>query len=943
MSRAKLVVMVLAWTMVAAGLMAQPQSAEAAFGLKNLSFSFEEEDGAAAALAGTHPYASTTELAVNSKPDPAQTEVPEDQLKDLSVELPPGLVGNPTAVPACPSADFVNIVAGATSCADETAVGTVAVRVALPNNEPTVFDVSVYNLLPSPGAAAKFGFVVLGQLVTINIRVAPEQPYGLIASLDNIPQPIRFFGSKVKIWGNPASSTHDGERGRCLGIGGTCPVNLPPKPFLTLPRSCSSVLPVTFSADSWQDPGVWLRYPIDNLNPMGTCSGLGFSPVVTAEPTTRSTRSPSGLNFHLDIDDPGLTDADGTAESDIEKAVVRLPEGVTLNPSAAGGLASCSQVDLARETATSDPGAGCSEASKVGEVEVETPLLEGKLLKGSIFIATQGENPFGSLLAIYMVIKEPSLGIVVKLPGRVASDPKTGQLVTTFGEAPYEIPQFPFSHFRFHFREGPRAPLVTPPRCGNYQTTAEFTPWASGVATHTAVASFVVDRGIDGGPCSQGELPFHPGFLAGTTNNSAGAYSPYYMRITRTDGDQELTRFDSVLPPGVVGKLAGLTRCPEAAIAAVKAKSGRDEFASPSCPASSLIGRTLAGAGVGSSLTYVPGTLYLAGPFAGNPLSIVAVTPAVAGPFDLGTVVVREGLRLNSETPKVEVDGAGADPIPHILKGIPLRLRDLRVFVDRPEFTLNSTSCNPTATIAQLFGSAVDLFSAADDAPFSLSSRYQAADCAGLGFKPGLSLRLKGATRRGGNPALTAVLTPRPGDANLGSATVILPHSAFLDQGHIRTVCTRVQFKAGAGNGAKCPVGSVYGRARAITPLLDEPLEGPVILRSNGGERTLPDLVVALHGLIDVNVVGYVDSVRARIRARFQSPPDAPVSKFILKMNGGRKSLIENSRNICKSSNRAIAVLVGQNGRRYRQAPQIKMKCGKTRRNGRGKHSGSRP
>lgn len=923
-----------------AGLAAGPASA--AFGLKELSWSFEEKNGSAAVLAGRHPYALTTKLAVNAHPDPVQTEIPDDQIKDLKIQFPPGMVGNPTAVPTCAAAAFVTIIEGGASCPNETAVGIAALKIALPYEPPQVFRVAVYNLEPSPGVAAKLGFVALNEPVTIDVGVNPDPPYNLYASLENIPQPVRFFGSVVTVWGNPSSSTHDEERGICAGgTHGSCPVTLPPKPFLTLPRGCSSQLSATFNADSWQNPGAWMEYPVAGPDLIQGCSELGFSPSVTAQPPSRSAGSASGLDFHLDIHDEGLTSVDGTAKSDIEKTVVTLPEGVTLNPSAADGLATCSEADLARETAASEPGAGCPQASKVGEVEVETPLLEGRLLKGSIFVATQDQNPFHSLLALYMVIKEPERGILVKLPGRVDADPKTGQLVTTFGEPPYEIPQFPFSHFRFHFREGPRAPLITPSLCGEYQTTAQFTPWARGVPPYTAIATFQVEHGVDGGPCPQGEVPpFHPGFQAGSINNAAGAFSPFYMRLTREDGEQDMTRFDSVLPPGVVGKIAGLGRCPEAAIAAAKQRTGREELAQPSCPASSLIGRTLAGAGVGSSLVHVPGSLYLAGPFGGDPLSVVAITPAVAGPFDVGTVVIREALRLNPETAEVEVDGAASDPIPHILQGIPLKLRDLRVYADRPDFTLNPTSCEPESGHATLFGSGADPFSSADDVPAALSARYQAADCASLSFKPRLSLRLKGGTRRGADPALTAILTPRPGDANIGGATVILPHSAFLDQAHIRTLCTRVQFNAGAGDGAECPAASIYGHVRAITPLLDEPLEGPVFLRSNGGERNLPDLVMALHGLIDVNVVGYIDSVNARIRTRFLSPPDAPVSKLVLKMGGGKRSLIENSRDICVGRNRATTILVGKNGRRYEQRPQIKARCGKAKKQRKAKRSG---
>jgi hypothetical protein len=325
-------------------------------------------------------------------------------------------------------------------------------------------------------------------------------------------------------------------------------------------------------------------------------------------------------------------------------------------------------------------------------------------------------------------------------------------------------------------------------------------------------------------------------------------------------------------------------------------------------------------------LTYVPGSLYLAGPYHGAPLSVVSITPAVAGPFDVGTVVVREALSLDPRTGEVHVDGDRSDPIPHILQGIPLKLRDLRVYVDRPGFTLNPTSCDPSAVRATLFGSYADVLSPADDVPVGLSARYQVANCASLGFKPRLALKLKGGTKRGAHPALTALLRPRPGDANLAAALVTLPHSAFLDQAHIRTVCTRVQYAANGGNGGGCPAGSVYGHVRAFTPLLDEPLEGPAYLRSSN--HKLPDLVFALHGVVDIEAVGRIDSVKGGIRASFEGIPDAPISKAVIEMQGGRKGLIVNSRNLCAAKNRANVRLTGHNGKVHDFNPLLKAECG---------------
>jgi hypothetical protein len=379
----------------------------------------------------------------------------------------------------------------------------------------------------------------------------------------------------------------------------------------------------------------------------------------------------------------------------------------------------------------------------------------------------------------------------------------------------------------------------------------------------------------------------------------------------------------------VTGKLAGSPFCSDLSIAAAHSRErqphgGQEELDNPSCPSASQIGRTLVGAGVGPSLTYPHGKVYLAGPYQGAKLSIVAITTAKVGPFDLGNVVIRQALKVDPDTAEVTADGSSADPIPHILQGIVVHARDIRVYVDRQNFILNPTSCERMSATASVSGLG---------SPVDVSSPFQAADCASLGFKPQLALSLSGGTKRGDTPKFKAVLTARPGDANIGAAVVTLPHSEFLEQAHIRTVCTRVQFSAGSGNGEQCPKGSIYGRVTAATPLLDEPLTGPVFLRSSS--HKLPDLVAALHsGKVDINLAGRIDSVRnGRIRNTFEAVPDAPVTKFTLEMQGGKKGLLVNSQNICRGKHRAIATFIGQSGKRHEFNPLVKAKCGgKTKR-----------
>jgi hypothetical protein len=470
--------------------------------------------------------------------------------------------------------------------------------------------------------------------------------------------------------------------------------------------------------------------------------------------------------------------------------------------------------------------------------------------------------------------------------------------------------------------------LASPPKCGTYDVEATLYPWSGGAPVHTTSA-FQIISGPESQPCPSGGLPpFKPGLIAGSINNAAGRFSPFNVRLFRTDSEQEITHFSIKLPPGITAKLAGVPYCSDAQIANAKARTGshggREELEHPSCPAASEIGHTLVGGGVGSALAYAPGKIYLAGPYHGSNLSIVAITSGIVGPFDIGTVVVREALKIDPETAEAFIDATGSDPIPHIIKGIPVHLRDIRAYVDKPDFTLNPTDCSRTSTASTVLGSGLDFGSEADDRPVTVSTPYQAADCAALPFKPRLGLKLRGGTRRGSYPALRATLNMNGiGEAGIARAEVILPKSEFIANAHFNTICTKVQFKAGAGNGTSCPAGSIYGKATAVTPILGEPLTGPVFLRSS--EHQLPDLVVALHNSqVDFDLVGHVDSVKGRLRNTFEAAPDAPVTSFVLEMQGGKKGLFENSTNLCTATHKAEANFTGQNGKTYDAKPVIK-------------------
>ncbi|MET0307057.1 MAG: hypothetical protein ABW196_12645 [Solirubrobacterales bacterium] len=932
----------LALAIAVLGTLWAPGAAMGAFGIDDAGIRFAGAGGEAAMGAGSHPFETTVELKMNSVVT-GPTKLPDGAVEDLTIELPPGFAGNPQAVPRCSNAAFIDIFNGLPLCPNSTALGVGAIQIdfsPLPADLDPWLHVPIYNLAPPPGKAAKLGFVVLNVPVTVDVGVSSNPPYNVVAYTTNIPQFAHFFGSEVAFWGNPVDPAHDPYRGACVDVfavslapgepvsTGLCPVETEPKAFITLPRSCTGPLEMRFDAQAWNsgetDSFTSTTAPLETIG----CGKLDYGPRISSRPTTASAETGSGLEFEADFEEEGLSNPNGLAASDTKKAVISLPEGVTVNPSVGEGLGACAPADLARETATSKPGEGCPNASKIGTLHVVSPLVE-EGIDGAIFLARQddpattakgAENPFDSLIALYFVLQNRDLGLSVKLPVKVEPDPVSGQLVTTLDDAP----QFPLTYFRANLRTGARAALVTPGACGTYATEAKLYPWANPTRPFTTSASFEVTSGVGGGPCpAAGVPPFKPRFEAGSINNDAGSFSPFSMGLLRADGEQDMTKFSSILPPGQLGSLAGVGKCPDAAVDIAKSKTGRQEIASPSCPASSQIGRTVAGAGVGEALTYVGGQIYLAGPYQGAPLSVIAITPAVAGPFDAGTVAVRLGLDLNPKTAQVEVDGAASDPIPHILKGIVLKLRDLQVYVDRPNFTLNPTSCDESSVKATLFGSYLDVFNPADDVPVDLATRYQAANCASLGFKPKLDFKLKGGTKRGGHPGLTATYTPRKGDANVKGLVVRLPRSAFLDQGHIRTICTRVQFAADA-----CPKGAQYGFIKAFTPLLDEPLAGPVYLRSSS--HKLPDLVFDLHGLVDVEVATRIDSFKGGIRAKVESAPDAPLSKVVLQMQGAKKGLIVNSRNLCGTTARADVQISAHNGKEHSVKPVMRaVGCGK--------------
>jgi hypothetical protein len=886
------------------------------FGFEAFKTSVLGEAGADFTQAGGHPFEAGAQLAFTDHVKPQKNaeagfRAANGFAREIRTEVPPGFVGNPEALgEKCPSSS--DVVAIPTSCPAASAVGGISFKTSSGeyDNQP------IYAMEPERGTPAQFAFGVgalkPGFVFTLSPELRPGDSYAVTLIASPGPKTPELFEATATLCGRGAKiealpKKGGGETGFIRCWKASDPQALE-KPFLTLPTKCGDEASSTtrILADTWEDPGNYAEARSTIAPPEG-CESLQFEPELKARPTTNAAGSPTGLEVDLQV--PQNEGPAGTATAQLKKAVVTLPEGLVVNPSAANGLSACSpsQIGLGNNNPNS-----CPPSSKVGTVSVTTPIL-GHPLPGSLYVASPHDNPFNSLLALYLVVESPDDGLVIKLPGKVEANQATGQLTTSFDQNP----QAPVSDVQLKIRGGATAPLRTPSTCAKYTTTSELTPWSAPDSGPPAKPkdSWSINKGPGGGACVSSP-PNAPTFAAGTTSPIAASYSPFVLKLRREDGSQQFSALNLTLPPGLAGKLAGVPYCPEAAIAAARAKSGKVEQASPSCPTASAVGTVSAGAGAGPSPYFAQGTAYLAGPYKGAPVSMVVITPAVAGPFDLGNVVVRAALKVDPESAQIS---AVSDPLPTILQGIPLDVRAITIEVDRPEFTFNPTSCDPMAITGALTSTLNQVA--------QLNNRFQVGECSRLGFKPKLAIKLKGKTKRSGHPALTATLTMPSGGANIGAVSVALPHSEFLEQAHIRTICTRVQFAAD-----QCPKGAVYGHVKVFAPLfLDQPLEGPVYLRSSS--NPLPDLVAAIQGPpslpVKVAVVGRIDSVNGGIRTTFDSFPDLPFAKATLSMQGGAKGLLVNSRDICKHPNKASAAFTGQNGKTLNAKPVLKAQCAK--------------
>jgi hypothetical protein len=905
--------------------------------------------------AGAHPDVDFIFEVGNRQQDPSSCGCSQDS-RDVTVHLPTGLIGSTSATPKCTIAQFA-----ARQCPTDSQLGVEEVKVSklpgegagggAPEGE---FLSPIFNLVPPPGQPALLAFEAgyVNAPFFIDVSARTDSDYGVDSTVSNINHFTPLHFSQTIIWGVPAAPIHDylrfafeqeaeiqltngeftmlctaagapvfgrpdayqycsqngggGEEvlGPVSGEPGGIPSNSPETPFFQNPTTCGETSLATSLDILSYDGG---ESEASSSWPATTeCSQLTFNPSQSIEPTTAAADSPSGAEFRLTV--PQFESPSVPSPSELRAAHVTLPEGFSLAPNVTNGKTTCSNAE-ARIGTTEE--AQCPEDSKIGTIVVETPVLPGPL-PGAVYLGEpQPGNRFRMILAFN------GFGVHVKLPGTLTPDPATGQIHIDF----QNLPQAPFAYFNAHFFGSERGPLDTPTQCGKYEVTSEWTPWDSALSNQVSRQFFEVTEGPNGTPCPNGPRLFHPAFQAASASNTAAAHTAFSLNLTRQDGEQDLSSLKLTTPPGFAATLKGVSYCPDAAIAAAALEShtGLQEQASPSCPASSYVGELTAGAGPGSHPLYLPGKVYLAGPYDGAPLSFVFITPAVSGGYDLGNVVVREGLDVNPETAQVTTAGA---QLPQIFQGIPLRLRQIFINLNRPNFALNPTDCNPLEVKAEVFGS--------EGATSTAHQHFQVANCASLAFAPKLTTRLSGSTKHTGYPSLhTVVSYPKGGSyANIARTSVTLPHSEFLANSHIKTPCTVPQFSAGSTPGQGCPSNTVIGYAKAETSLLDKPLEGPVYERTSPG-RHLPDIVAALNGQIDIALVGHVESVPGRLRTTFETVPDAPISRFTLTLDGGSKGLLENSLNLCSATEHVAVQMAGQNGKTANQNPVLETPCRK--------------
>ncbi len=894
--------------------------------------------------AGSHPYDLGIDFVLKNKiisTSAGPKFAPAEDVKDVAVELPPGLVGDELAVGQCESS-----VLEEARCQGASQVGAIHPQI----EGLGLRTYAVFNMKPSNGHTNELGFNTKNAFsVQMPTVVRTGGDYGLTSITPNVPNFNAVLATEVNIWGVPGESSHDeqrvlagykaehkpdpGETPREEEAEGGHHPALPPTPFLTMPAQCGKPLIFKIAVDSYVAPGRvlpdgepdltdgnWKTYTVKQP-PLEGCERLqSFAPHITVAPATTYADTPAGTTVEVSVPQgEGLTNPETLATSTLKNTKVTLPEGLVINPGQANGLGACQFSEDGVGT-TGPP--SCPAASKVGTAELETPLLPDKL-EGNVYVL-QSSPPHLQLL-----IAMSGDGVNLKLVVNVTLNEQTGQLTAHLGEDPRIEEENPglaghllspsqsFTHFRMTFSGGAQAALMTPPSCGVYSTMADFTAWSSPFTPDfLSVNGFGIDHGPGGSPCAS-PLPFAPSMIAGATTDRAGGYTGFSLLLQRGDGEQRIEGLRFKTPPGLSGVLASVPLCEE------------PQAAAGACPSGSQIGHTIVGAGAGPAPLYIPepghapAPIYLTGPYRGAPFGLSIVVPVIAGPFNLGTVVVRAAISVDPHTAQLTVS---TDALPQILDGVQTDLRQIDAVVDRPGFMFNPTNCDPSS----FSGTA----QSAEGATAAISSHAQVGSCQSLKFTPKFTVSTSGKTSKALGASLMLKVSrasgPGSGQANFASAKIDLPKQLPSRLTTLQKACAAVVFEA---NPAACPAASLVGHARVRTPLLPVPLEGPAYFVSHGGEA-FPSVIFVLQGdnvVLDVVSTTFI-SKSGITSATLKTVPDAPFTSFELVFPQGKYSALAANGNLCKSKLAMPTKFVAQNGLVVTQTTKIRVTgCAKAR------------
>jgi hypothetical protein len=866
------------------------------FGIQDFDVTAYDQNGAPDLQAGDHPNAFTTRFNLTSKLNEAHEEgtaySPIEEVKEVKVDLPLGLIGNPLAAPQCKETDLTKG-AGETACPRASRVGTIDVEVSstiVSSLGETVLGrqvSAIYNMVPEKGYPAVFGFNLLrvGVLMYANV-VHTSSGYDLQVKVPGVVRTTEPEGASVTFFGDPAERD-----------GGSSPQAA----FFTNPVNCTAgPLTAKIEADSWLRPANWVVKEATVYPQLMGCDMLQFDPEIEVKPETTQIDTPSG--YEVDVKVPQTPNVfPDLATPELRNATVAMPEGVSISPSAANGLVGCKEsgpegIDVPQgdqrgnevepgEELGSDglprlaPG-HCPRASQIGTVEVTTPVLADPL-RGHVYLAqprcggegqppcTEGDATNGNLYGLYLEVA--GSGVVVKLKGAVAANTSTGQLTTRFENNP----QLPFSELKLQLSGGSLAPLANPQTCGVFTATSDLTPWSTPVTPDaTPLSSFPISG------CGS-SMPFTPPFSAGTILPAAGAFSPFTLTFSRHDGEQDLSGISVTTPPGLLGMLSQVQLCPEP-----QASQG-------TCGPQSLVGHTQVAAGAGSHPFWVGGNVFLTGPYKGQPFGLSIVTPAKAGPFDLGNVIVRAAIHVDPHTSALTVV---SDPLPQIIDGVPLRIQTVNATIDKQGFMFNPTNCDQQQVTGTI--------TSAQGATASVSSPFAVTGCAGLPFKPVFTASTQGKTSKANGASLVVKVAQKPGEANIHKVNLQLPLILPARLTTLQKACTEAQFNT---NPAGCPAASVIGTATAITPVLSVPLTGPAYLVSHGG-AAFPDVEFVLQGQgVTIVLDGKTDIKKGITYSNFETVPDAPISTFETNLPEGPHSALTANGNLC-SQTRTVTV-----------------------------------